>query len=246
MNGWLRTHSRPAHPRVRLLCFPHAGGSANYFRPWRTLVPSDVELVAVQYPGRHDRFHEQPMDEMDDLVRGLLTDLEELGDLPAVFLGHSMGAAVAFEATRRLSWKPELLIVSARPAPNLDRRTELRFASDSELIARLEKLGGLPFDALAEPELRDLVMPTLRADYHLIETYRPEQGARVGVAVLAVAGDRDPEVSVADVRAWQHATTAGFTLEVAGGDHFYINQHAQMLIEMALRRVGRAGGGAVT
>jgi pyochelin biosynthesis protein PchC len=242
MNGWLRSYTRPARSRLRLVCFPHAGGSANFYRPWRTLVPADVELVAVQYPGRHDRFDERPVDAMDDLVRGLLPELDGLGDLPAVFLGHSMGASVAFEATRRNSWKPELLVVSARPAPILDRRTQLRFAGDAELIAWLEKLGGLPVEALADPELRDLVMPTLRADYRLIETYQPVHGVRIEVPVLAAAGNRDPEVRVADVQAWQEVTAAACTLEVFDGNHFYINQHAHTLIGKALRRLSHAGG----
>jgi surfactin synthase thioesterase subunit len=180
-------------------------------------------------------------EDLEQLARmvGVHEDVEIaqlLGDLPTVFLGHSMGASVAYETVRRMPWKPELLVVSARRAPSVDRPGDLHLMNDAELLARLEKLGGFHLEALSEPELRDLFMPGLRADYHLIETYRPEQGVRIDVAVLAVVGDRDPEVCVADVQAWQHATAADFTLEVLAGDHFYLNQHAHTLISTTLRR----------
>jgi pyochelin biosynthesis protein PchC len=237
MNGCLRGHAVPARPGARVVCFPHAGGSANFFLPWRAVVPDDVELLAVQYPGHQDRFGEPLVSDMDELVAGLLPDLEELDDLPTVFLGHSMGASVAYESVRRLARKPALLVVSARPAPGARVRTEPYVENDEEMLARLEKLGGLQVEAMANPELREVVLPILRADYRLIETYRPAREQRMDVPVLAAVGDRDPEVAVADVQAWQEATTGDFTLEIFDGDHYYVDDHAETLVGMALRHL---------
>ncbi|MFY1671391.1 thioesterase II family protein [Plantactinospora sp. WMMB334] len=235
--GSLRRQAGPERARARLVCFPHAGGAANYYLRWRTLVPTDVELVAVQYPGRQDRFGDRLATDMDELVRGLLPDLERLGDLPTVFLGHSKGASVAFESVRRLSWRPALLVVSARPAPSLVGTARPAMNNDDEMLARLDRLGGLQREVLADPELRELVLPVLRADYRVVESYRPEPGARTDVDILAAGGDRDPEVEVAAVGAWREATTGDFTLEIFEGGHFYVEQHARTLVRKALGRV---------
>jgi pyochelin biosynthetic protein PchC len=238
MNGCLREHAVPARPRARLVCFPHAGGSANSFLPWRAVVPADLELLAVQYPGRQDRFGDPLVSDMGALVTGLLPGFDRLSDLPTIFLGHSMGAAVAYECVRRLARRPELLVVSARPAPGVGTRTEPFVENDDEMLARLEKLGGLQVEAVADPELREVVLPVLRADYRLIETYRPAREPRTEVPVVAAVGDRDPEVAIADVQAWRDATTGDFALEVFDGDHFYVDDHARTLVGMALRRIG--------
>ena len=241
MNGCLRRHAVPERPSARVVCFPHAGGSANFFLPWRAVVPDDVELLAVQYPGHQDRFGEPLVSDMAELVAGLLADLEELDDLPTVFLGHSMGASVAYESVRRLVRKPALLVVSARPAPGVRVRDEPYTGNGEEMLARLEKLGGLQVEAVADPELREVVLPILRADYRLIETYRPGLAPRTDVPVFAAVGDRDPEVAVADVQAWQEATTGDFTFEVFDGAHYYVDDHAGTLVRMALQRIRRAG-----
>ena len=237
MTKWLQRLTRPEDPRVRLVCFAHAGGSASFYRPWQTLVPPEVELVAVQYPGRHDRFDEPTVDTMDDLVRAALPDLEGLGDRPAVFFGHSMGAAVAYEAMLRLTWAPRLLVASARAAPSVDCRSDRHLDSDAELIAALEPMGGFYAEVLADADLRELFMPALRADCRLIQTYLADPDRRVDVPILAVVGDRDADVSVADARAWEHATSAGCTLEVFAGDHFYIGRHAHTVIKTALAAI---------
>jgi len=235
MKKWLRRFQSEEPARARLVCFPHAGGSANYFRSWRQLLPGDLELVAVQYPGRQDRYDEAPYEEMDALVSAMLGSLESLGDLPAVFFGHSMGSTVGFEAVRRLSWSPKILVVSARPGPSRHRPPRQRVDRDEELLARLERLGGLQVEVLADPELRELVMPALRADYRAIHTYRPELGATVDVDVLGLVGDADPEVSIEDVQAWSESTTGQFSMGILPGDHFYLNDRSAQVLDRLFR-----------
>lgn len=224
---------------MRLVCFPHAGGSAAFFQPWEEFLPPDVELVAVQYPGRHDRFAEAPIEDLDDLVLGLLPELTELVREPTttVLLGHSMGATIAYEAARRLSCRPALLVVSARPAPHLDCRTGEAFVDDAAMIARLERLGGDGIDSLSHPELRELVLPPLRADYLLLEAYAPRKAARLDVGILAVVGDQDPEVRVEDAAAWRDTTARGFSLAVLSGDHFAVSGHVSTVVELVLEQL---------
>jgi pyochelin biosynthetic protein PchC len=240
MTGSLRRPPGSGRARARLVCFPHAGGSANYYLRWRPLVPAGVDLVAVQYPGRQDRFGDPPVSDLDELVDGLRPDLEPLGDLPTVFLGHSMGASVAFESVRRLSWHPDRLVVSARPAPSVGTGPESAL-DDDEMIARLAKLGGLQQEVLADPELREVVLPALRADCHAVATYRPDPDIRVDTDILAAVGDRDPEVAADDVRAWGRATTAAFAFRLFDGDHFYVDDHAGALVSAALTGIRGEG-----
>ncbi len=236
---WLRRRGRVRHARVRLVCFPHAGGNAGFFYPWAEFLPPDVELVAVQYPGRHDRFSEALVEDMDDLLRGLMPELTELVHEQAttVLLGHSMGALVAYEAARRLPVAPALLVVSARPAPHVDCRTGETVVDDAAMIARLERLGGLAPDSLANPELRELVMSPLRADYRLLESCAPRAAERLEVDILAVVGDQDPEVGVDDVATWRETTAREFTLKVLSGDHFAIGRHAATVVDAVLERI---------
>ncbi len=227
-------YTRSTRPRARLVCFPHAGGSASFYYPWRAFVPPDVEVTAVQYPGRHDRLSEPCIDTMDELVRGLLRELDQVGDVPTIFVGHSMGASVAYECLLRMSWSPKLLVASARTAPSLGRGGTLHLKDDGELLAELEKLGGFEAKEVSDPELLELVMPALRADYRLIESYQPDCAARACIPILGAVGADDLRVSVADVRAWEHATTGAFDVTVYPGDHFYIRQHGHTLVQSAL------------
>lgn len=123
-----RTFSRRTHARARLICFPHAGGAAGGYRGWALDAPWDVEVSAVQYPGRGDRFGEHPAADMtslvDDVVAGLLREHTADALATTVLFGHSMGAAVAYETARRLAVTgrpPAALVVSGQPAPRRTR-----------------------------------------------------------------------------------------------------------------------------
>ncbi|MGW6979870.1 thioesterase II family protein [Streptomyces sp. NPDC054932] len=226
--AWFRRFRRVAAPRLRLVCLPHAGGTANLFAGWPARLPKDVDLLAVRYPGRQDRLAEPCVTDMDELADRITGALLPLTDLPVALFGHSMGSSVAYEVARRLEARgtaPAHLLVSGRAAPHRTRRSEFHLADDETLLSAVRSLGDLGSSVFDIPELRELLMPALRADYRLIERYHVSEPEVLSMPVSAYVGDSDPGSSrvLDDVRAWAGLTRSDdFHLRSFPGDHFYL------------------------
>ncbi|WP_328871971.1 alpha/beta fold hydrolase [Streptomyces sp. NBC_00287] len=237
---WLRRYpaanGRP--PRLRLVCFPHAGGNAQLFRGWSARLPKDVELLAVRYPGRQERLAEPCVEDMAALADAVTAALLDRLDRPIALFGHSMGSSVAYETALRLQARhgvvPRRLMVSARSAPHRARPTGLHHRSDDDLVAGVRRLGDLGSEAYDVPELRELLLPALRADYRLIENYRPaDPPAPVHAPITAYLGSEDPGCNPDAVAAWAELTTADFHLRTYPGDHFYLApREAELLADI--------------
>ena len=224
---WVRPLADRPGATVRLVCFPHAGGSANYFRPPAQALAPDIAPAAIQYPGRQDRRHEPPARSIAELAEAVTAVLGD-GPLrePTVFFGHSMGATLAFEVIRRYEREfggaPLGLIASGRRAPAIPRRDTLHTSSDPELLREMRNLNEKDAELLRDPEIQAMILPVLRADYRVIETYRFDGGPPLGIPIHAYIGDADPRVPVEEVRVWETHTAAAFELRVfAGGGHFF-------------------------
>lgn len=227
--AWARCSSPSPATATRLICLPHAGGAASFFREWGGSVAGDIEVWAVQYPGRENRAGEGCIDEMDVLVEAILDGIDPLLDgRPIALFGHSMGASVAHELVRRLEVRQpglvQRLFVSSRQGPRHQRAlaTTVHLGDDDALTAELESLGGTTGAVLADPELRALLLPAIRSDYRLIERYAPADGPPLQTPVVALTGAGDDSLDVAEVRAWSEATRGGFRLRVFAGGHFYL------------------------
>ncbi|WP_370964551.1 thioesterase II family protein [Amycolatopsis sp. cg9] len=232
---WFRPVSSGAGPsRIRLFCFPHAGGSASAFSSWRAGVPDGLEIHAAQLPGRESRIMEPPISALDELVDQLTTALEpaiETGERFALF-GHSAGALVAWELARsvrgRFGIGPVHLFVSACQSPSNVRAgyDDLHGLDDADLLARLGKMNGIPAEAMANPELMRMVLPVIQADFSLLAGYDAAlDAAPAGVLdcpVTALGGDRDPVVAPGALTRWAEVTTAELDVRVLPGDHFYL------------------------
>ncbi|MEU3555183.1 thioesterase II family protein [Streptomyces fragilis] len=225
---WLRRF-HPAHATApEVVCFPHAGGSAAYWHRLSSVLAPEAGVSAVQYPGRHDRHREPPAADLHTLADHVA---EVLGraDRPRVLLGHSMGASLAYEVAVRLAARghgePSALIVSGRRAPSCAAPGQDRLSDDAALVAKVRSLGGTAAEVLRDPDMLELMLPVLRGDYRALAAYTPSGGPPLRCPVLVLAGDRDGEASVEEVRAWRHRTSGEFRLRVFAGGHFFLTEH---------------------
>lgn len=220
---WFREFHPAGPDAVTLCCFPHAGGSASYYLPLSAALAPDVRVLVAQYPGRQDRYAEPPLRTIAELADRLAAEVLPHTERPFAFFGHSMGAIVAFEVTRRLTDRlPTVLFVSGRRAPSHVRDETVHLLPDDALLAEMLRLDGTDADVVLDDELVRLILPALRADYQAIETYRDGRDATVGCDVVALTGVDDPKTSAADAEAWQRHTTAGFEPHRFPGGHFYL------------------------
>jgi surfactin synthase thioesterase subunit len=235
---WIRRFHQGPAGAPRLVCFPYAGGAANYFFRFSAALRPDAEVLAVQYPGRQDRLDEPLVDDLDVLAEQVSAALLARGDRPIVFFGHSMGAVVAYEVARR--WESagvplRHLHVSGRRAPSRVRDDTVHQRDDDGIRAQVAELGGPSVELLSHPELGPLLLPPIRNDYKAIETYRYAPGPPLTCPVTAAIGDNDPVVSPDEARAWAEHTTGPFQLRVYPGGHFYLNDHQRQVVDLVRR-----------
>jgi surfactin synthase thioesterase subunit len=228
---WLRGYHPGQGAGARLICFPHAGGSASAFLPLSRLLSPEVDVQAVQYPGRQDRRAERPIGTLTDLALASFAALRaRADDRPLALFGHSMGALVAFEVARLLEREgggpPAHLFVSGRRAPSSGRFGGGHPRDDAEIIAHLRKLDGTDARLLEDEEIVRMILPALRADYAAVGSYE-RTGARVSCPITALTADADPQVTPGDADAWRDHTRGEFDLRVFRGGHFYLFQHLQ-------------------
>ncbi|MEU3856585.1 alpha/beta fold hydrolase [Streptomyces sp. NPDC028722] len=245
---WLRSFHRPTPGAPRLLCLPHAGGSASfYFAVSKALSPA-VDVRAVQYPGRQDRYDEPLAGSIQELAQGVFRALGDGQDTPLALFGHSMGAMVGFELARLLEAAgrpPAMFFASGRRGPSLVRTETVHQGDDAQLIAEVTKLDGTDAALLEDEELLRMVLPVLRADYRAVETYRRAPGPRLSCPVVAMTGDADPRLTPDEARTWAEETDGAFELRVFPGAHFYLVAQQEAVVaevEAALRRLGPAAG----
>jgi medium-chain acyl-[acyl-carrier-protein] hydrolase len=237
--------------RLRLFCFPYAGGGASVYYPWTRLLPPEVEVCAVQLPGREGRLIEPAIPDLMVLVDRIYEALLPYFDRPFAFYGHSNGGLMAFELARRLRREgrdgPVHLYVGGRPAPQLPPDEEpVHALPEAEFMETLRRFKGTPEEILQNEEIMQLISPTLRADFSLGETYAYREEPPLDVPISAYGGQTDEEVEEEEVAAWRSQTTGAFRLVMFPGDHFFLNGDRQSVLEELSRelRADLLGSGA--
>jgi medium-chain acyl-[acyl-carrier-protein] hydrolase len=245
--SWVRFHGRTRNARIRLFCLPYAGGGASAYRAWIEALPPEIEGCSIQLPGREDRLDERVYTRMEPLVANLATALLPYLDMPFALFGHSMGAAIAYEIACKLQFmgrNPLHLLTSACRAPNIRRKQSLTYTmSDDAFIDELRRLGGTPAEVLTDPDLMSLMLPLLRGDFELSETYYRPTLSRLDIPLSVFGGVSDQEIDESELRAWQDVTTGPFSLKMFSGNHFYFqdssNALASTIAELLAQAVSR-------
>ncbi|WP_158899999.1 thioesterase II family protein [Burkholderia sp. L27(2015)] len=231
---WLVRSDCPA-PRLRLYCFSYAGGSAADFMPWQSALAPDIEVCAIQLPGRGARLDEPTVASMAQLLETLAPVIARDGEQPFAFFGHSLGALVAFEVARyamhRSLPQPSRLLVSGCAAPQRYHSLEqLHRLSDDGLVDALRRLNGTPAELLEHRELMELILPALRADLTLAETYAYRPGPSLPVPITVLSGTLDLHTQLEPVDAWHEQTCVECRTYAFEGDHFFIKAHFHAVI----------------
>jgi len=249
VNPWFPLAAPERETRLRLFCFPHAGGGASSFHGWGDLLPKTVSVRPVRLPGRESRTVEPPLGTMAALVEALGEAIQPCLDQPFAFFGHSMGAAVAFELARRLRGRsqplPRCLFVSGARAPQF----RLGWApppepSEAEFFEQVRRLEGAPKDVLDHEELMRIVLPALRADAALYRNYIYSEEPPLPCPIRAYGGEADPNVTREHLEAWRRQTTAAFSMRIFPGGHFFLNTSRQAFLEALAGDINRIASAA--
>ncbi|CCD97018.1 Linear gramicidin dehydrogenase lgrE [Bradyrhizobium sp. ORS 375] len=228
--------------RLRVFALPFAGGNAASFGEWSPKLPGRIAFSPVHLPGRERRIMEPAIDDAATLISQLVPAITPWLDRPYALFGHSMGAMLAYELAVALGERglrgPELLIVSGHGAPNLPRRFPvISHLADREFLAAVMELGGLPSALLEEPELLALVLPSLRADFRLCETYEWHARPPLACPILAIGGRSDPIAGLPELRSWQAMTSEPLACEMFDGNHFFIHHAMPAVVALIARAI---------
>ncbi|MFJ2407256.1 thioesterase II family protein [Streptomyces xanthochromogenes] len=255
-NEWLRRFTppgggpRPAADAIRLICFPHAGGAASSYLSLATALTPAVDVLAVQYPGRQDRRREAPIEDIGRMAEALADEMRGQTEKPYAFFGHSMGAVLAYETACRLDERhlrgPAALILSGRGAPAPRPRLHDQLRTDADILAAVRRLGGASPQVLDDPEMREMVMPALRADYRAIGSYAWQPREPLDTPITVLIGDSDPVVTVEQAAAWVDFTTATTRTHVFPGGHFYLDSHLPRVAATLTAALSRFAPAAAT
>lgn len=236
---WIARMKPCEQVRARLMAFPYAGGGVAAFREWGPSLPAGVELWGVQLPGREKRLREPPVRELPVVVERISDAIAQTftDDVPLVLFGHSLGALIGYEVARHLRRRgerlPRLLMVSGRMPPQLaSRGPALHLLGDELLLREIQRLDGVPAEVASNREMVALIMPALRADLVLDETYVYAETSEppLDCAMLAFGGREDPEVTIAQLAHWRVHTSSTFAVRPFPGGHFFFRTHADLFL----------------
>lgn len=234
-NPWLPQLKVYDDRQFRLFCFPYAGSGTLSFRDWLDYFPPRIGIYPVELPGRGFRLQEPPTTQLHSLVRSIADGIYPYLDKPFAFFGHSMGALISFELARFLRKEHQInpvhLFFSGRCAPQTPPISPpIHQLSKPDFLEALRHLNGTPKEVLENPELMELILPILRADFSIVETYSYEAEDPLGCPFSVFGGLQDPETTIDGLEAWKVQTTQETSIYLFSGNHFFIHSHRDELL----------------
>jgi medium-chain acyl-[acyl-carrier-protein] hydrolase len=228
---WIEFRPERRDAQARVLCVPYAGGSAQVYHMLARNMPERIEVGAVQLPGRWNRRREPLLTRVSDASRSLADEITRLSPTPYALFGYSVGGLIAFETARILArdakqQQPRALIVAAIAAPTESPSLpHLHVLSDVEFIRRHVHRypGGIPAAIFDEPDLLAMLLPVLKADMEMFETYEYLPGEALSCPIYTIAGEKDHLCSPSSMAGWKKETIGSFFTETVAGNHFFIN-----------------------
>lgn len=240
-NPWLVFPKPNPQAVMRLFCFHYAGGNALIFRDWWKGLTPEIEVCAVQLPGRGLRLNEAPYTRLMPLAETLSHVVHACGDKPFAFFGHSMGSLLSFELARAMrrnyGLEPRHLFASGRQAPSLTNSEAQTYnLPESEFIEAVRRMSGTPAEVLENPELMQLILPQLRADFEVCDTYTYTPEPPLSCPITAFGGLQKC-VKLEELEAWREHTSGAFTIRRFPGDHFFLNTSQPLLLRVLAREL---------
>lgn len=224
------------------MIFPHAGAGPAWYATWGDHLPPEIELRVLHLPGRGSRHAEAAVTDFATLIATLSQVLSPEMDVPYALYGHSLGALIAFELARELhrlgERQPMQLFVSGCPAPHLIAdRSPISELPEAAFVEELKQLGGTPAEVLENSDVLQLMLPSLRADMALFESYILRDDAPLNCPVFALGGSKDKIAGWNDLEGWRRYTSAGFVVQFLGGDHFFIREHRGEIVRIIAEEI---------
>lgn len=241
----LAGHQLSPRAVLRLFCFPYGGGAARAYRHWTRTLPPEIDVCAIQLPGRGNRLRERPLTKMSLAVELVGKEIVSLLDRHYAFFGHSMGAILAFEVARLLRRGghrgPTHLFVSGHKAPQLPNTGPFTYnLPDEKFIEELQRLNGTPVEVLEHPDMMRMMLPLLRADFESIQTYSYKHEPPLECPITALGGLMDPDISRETLEPWREQTLAAFNLQMFPGDHFFLHQEQDRVLRLIAKATYRS------
>ena len=228
-------NSNGLRARNKMICFPYAGGCASFYGKWKNKIGS-TEICPVQLPGREESFRDEKIYDMDTASDQIVDTIKDYVDRDTVFFGHSMGAKIAYEVIRKLEKQGKrikCLIASGSSAPDIPPRKFVHNLPDKSLLDEIKRLSGTPDELLGQSDLLKCLLPMIRADFTLDETYCPAVKEKITCPIVVWGGRSDPDVDKDDLRAWKEYSYGNFHMKRFDGNHFFINECPEIFSEMS-------------